>query len=158
MIDTKIFSSFSRLTFWARMGLLRSNPQSGLDVPSIKLDVCVHSHRCIYPAVFSGYCVDMVTLAVLNLLVPLSESEVAQSCLTLCSPMDCSPPGSSVHGIFQARILEWVAISLSGGSSWPRDRTQVSHIAGRCFSLWATREACSSRHILMLLSSSDTHV
>ena len=72
------------------MGLLRSNPQSGLDVPSIKLDVCVHSHRCIYPAVFSGYCVDMVTLAVLNLLVPLSESEVAQSCLTLCSPMDCS--------------------------------------------------------------------
>ena len=52
-----------------------------------------------------------------------------------------SPPGSSVHGILQARILEWVAISFSRGSSWPRDRTQVSQIAGRCFNLWATREA-----------------
>ena len=50
-----------------------------------------------------------------------SESEVAQSCLTLCDPMDCSPPGSSVHGILQARILEWVAISFSRGSSQPRD-------------------------------------
>ena len=50
-----------------------------------------------------------------------SESEVAQSCLTLCNPMDCSLPGSTVHGIFQVRILEWVAISFSRGSSWPRD-------------------------------------
>ena len=48
-------------------------------------------------------------------------SEVAQSCLTLCDPMDCSPPGFSVHGILQARILEWVAISFSRGSSRPRD-------------------------------------
>ena len=47
---------------------------------------------------------------------------VSQSCLTLCSPMDCSPPGSSVHGIFQARLLEWDAISYSRGSSWPRDQ------------------------------------
>ena len=70
-----------------------------------------------------------------------SESEVAQSCPTLCHPVDCSPPGSSVHGILQARILEWVAISFSRGSSWPRDRTQVSCIAGRHFTLWATREA-----------------
>ena len=53
-------------------------------------------------------------------------SEVAQSCPTLCNPMDCSLPGSSVHGIFQARILEWVAISFSSGSSWPRDQTWVS--------------------------------
>ena len=44
----------------------------------------------------------------------------AQSCLTLCNPMNCSPPGSSVHGILQARILEWVAISFSRGSSQPR--------------------------------------
>ena len=51
----------------------------------------------------------------------------------LCNPLDCSPPGSSVHGIFQARILEWVAIFLSRGSSWPRDQTQVFHIAGRFF-------------------------
>ena len=51
---------------------------------------------------------------------------VAQSCLTLCDPVDCSPPGSSVHGILQARTLEWVAISFSRGSSQPRDRTCVS--------------------------------
>ena len=69
------------------------------------------------------------------------NSKVAQSCLTLCHPMDCSLPGSSVHGIFQARILEWLAISFSRESSWPRDRTWVSRIAGRRFNLWATREA-----------------
>ena len=64
-----------------------------------------------------------------------SESEVAQSCLTLCDPVDCSPPGSSVHGILQARILEWGAISFSRGSSQPRDQTQVPRIAGRRFNL-----------------------
>ena len=55
---------------------------------------------------------------------------VAQSCPTLCDPVDCSPPGSSVHGILQARILEWVAVPFSRGSSQPRDRIQVSCIAG----------------------------
>ena len=54
---------------------------------------------------------------------------VAQSCLTFCDPTDCSLPGSSVHGISQARILEWVAISFSRGSSCPRDQIQVSCIA-----------------------------
>ena len=58
----------------------------------------------------------------------------------------CSPPGSSVHGIFQARVLEWVAISFSRGSSQPRDRTQVSHTAGRHFTVWATREAHNSHY------------
>ena len=53
---------------------------------------------------------------------------VAHSYLTLCHPMDCSPPGSSVHGILKARILEWVAIPFSREPSWPRDQTQVSHI------------------------------
>ena len=62
-------------------------------------------------------------------------------CPTLCHPVDCSPPGSSVYGILQARILEWVAISFSRGSSWPKDGTQVSCIAGKHFNLWATREA-----------------
>ena len=71
-----------------------------------------------------------------------SESQVAQLCPTLCDPMDCSLPGSSVHGIFQARIMEWVAISFSRGSSWPRDQTRVSCIAGRFCTIWATREAC----------------
>ena len=65
---------------------------------------------------------------------------VTQPCLSLCDPMDCSPPGSSVQGIFQARILEWVAIPSSRGSSQTRDGTQVSHIAGRFFTIWATRE------------------
>ena len=59
---------------------------------------------------------------------------------TLCNPMDCSLSGSSVHGIHQARILEWVVISFSRGSSQPRDRTWVSHIAGRFFTIWATRK------------------
>ena len=60
---------------------------------------------------------------------------VAQSCPTLCNPMDCSPPGSSVHVILQARILEWVAILFSRGSSRPRDRTWVSCIAGGFFAV-----------------------
>ena len=71
-----------------------------------------------------------------------SENEVAQSCPTLCDPVDCSPPGSSAHGILQARLLEWVAISFSRGSSWPRNWIQVSR--GRRFNLWATREAQES--------------
>ena len=62
------------------------------------------------------------------------------SCLTLCNPMDCSLPGSSVHGMLQARTLEWVAISSSKGSSQPRDQTQVSSTAGRVFTIWATWE------------------
>ena len=65
----------------------------------------------------------------------------AQSCPTLCDPMDCSSPGSSVLGILQARILEWVAISFSRGSFWPRDWTWVSCITWRFFIVWATREA-----------------
>ena len=65
---------------------------------------------------------------------------VAKSCDS-CDPMDCSPPGSSVHGISQARLLEWVAISFSRGSSQARIQTQVSYIAGRFFTNWATMEA-----------------
>ena len=68
----------------------------------------------------------------------------AQLCPALCDPMDCSPPGSSVHGISQARILEWVVISSSGGSSQPRDWIYISCgscIAGKFFTWWALREA-----------------
>ena len=64
-----------------------------------------------------------------------NESEITQSCLTLCDPVRCSLPGYSIHRILQARVLEWVAISFSRGSSRPRDRTQVSRLAGRCFTL-----------------------
>ena len=63
------------------------------------------------------------------------------SFVQLYDPVDCSLPDSSVLGILQVRMLEWVAISFSRGSSQPRDRTQVSYIAGRCFTLLATREA-----------------
>ena len=64
-----------------------------------------------------------------------------QWCLTLCDPRDCIRPGSSAHGILQTRILEWVAIPFSRGSSQPRGHTWVSCIAGRFFTIWATREA-----------------
>ena len=60
---------------------------------------------------------------------------VALSCLSLCDATDCSSPGSSVHGILQARILELVAMPSTRGSSQPRDQTQASHIAGRFFTI-----------------------
>ena len=69
----------------------------------------------------------------------IKQSEVVQSCPTLCDPMDCTLPGSSIHRVLQARILDYVAISLSRGSSRPRDRTCVSRITGRRFTAWATK-------------------
>ena len=63
---------------------------------------------------------------------------VVQSCLTLYDPLDCSPPGLSIHGIFQARILEWVAIAFSRRSSGPRDQTQVFCTAGKFSTHWAS--------------------
>ena len=85
------------------------------------------------------YCWNLIW-RILSITLLACESEVAQLCLTLYDPMDCSLPCSSLHGIFQARVLEWVAISFFGGSSQPRDRTWVSHIVDRCFIVWATRE------------------
>ena len=89
-----------------------------------------------------------LSLGRLNLCVE-KESEVAQSCPTLWDPLDCSLPGSSIHGIFQARVLEWVAISFSRRSSQPRDRTRVSGIAGRCFTIWATKLSLSESQNLL---------
>ena len=77
-----------------------------------------------------------------------------QSCLTRCDPMDCSPPGSLVHGILQARILEWVAIPSSRRLSQSRDRTPVSCvscIAGNFFYHWATREAPPGKYCILNL-------
>ena len=74
----------------------------------------------------------------------LLHAKSLQLCVTLWDPVDCSPPGSSVHKILQARILEWVAISFSRGSSQPRDRTQVScgsYTAGRFFTAEPPGEA-----------------
>ena len=72
------------------------------------------------------------------------SERVPQSFPTLCDPMDYSPPGSSVHGISQARILEWVAMPFSRESSQPRDQTHISCTAGRFFTAWATREGETS--------------
>ena len=67
-------------------------------------------------------------------------SEVAQSCLTLCDPMDCSPPGSSIRGIFQARVLEWVAISFSRDLPLPGIKAGSPTLLANTFTIWATRE------------------
>ena len=73
---------------------------------------------------------------------------IAQPCLTLCNPVDCSPPGSSVHGIFQAKILEWVAISCCRGSSQPRDQIAPPTLAGRFFTTSTTWGALyNAKHI-----------
>ena len=74
--------------------------------------------------------------------------EVAQSCLTLCDPVVCSLPGSSVHGIFQARILEWVAISFSRGSSRARNRTRVSCIAGAIYTAFLPQSKLEKRNVV----------
>ena len=79
--------------------------------------------------------VRLVKAMVFPVVMYVCESEAAQSCLTLCNPMDCGLSGSSVHGIFQARVLEWIAVSFSRGSSQPRDQTWVSRIAGRHFTV-----------------------
>ena len=97
----------------------------------------------LYPETpFRGFWKSAAVAAHDLILVEVGEVKllVAQSCLTLCNPMDCSPPGSYVQGILQARILEWVAIPFSRESFWPRDRTQVSCIAGRYFTIWVTRD------------------
>ena len=66
---------------------------------------------------------------------------VTQACPTLCNPTDCSPPGFSAHGILQARILEWIAIPFSRGTSQPRDWALVSCLTGKFFTIWATKKA-----------------
>ena len=75
---------------------------------------------------------------------PKEKVLVTQLCLTPCDHMDHNPPGSSILGILQAGVLEWVPTPFSGGTSQPRDWTWVTHIGGRCFTTWATREALCS--------------
>ena len=88
-------------------------------------------------------CVFLVCLVKYTLWICVST---AQSFLILCNAMDCSPPGSSVHGMHQARILGWVAIPFSRVSSWPMNWTQVSCIAGRFFTVWDLRANPSCLH------------
>ena len=79
---------------------------------------------------------------------------ISKSYPTLCDSMDCSPPGSSVHGILQARMLEGVAILFTKGTSQPRDRTCVSCTAGRFFTIWATRKAPKDNKLLQIFPGS----
>ena len=82
---------------------------------------------------------------ILLVVTSIVRAQSLQTSPTLCNRMDWSLPGSSVHGIFQATVLEWVAIFFSRGASQPRDQTRVSRTAGRRFTLWATREAHPSK-------------
>ena len=82
----------------------------------------------------------------------LLHAKSLQSCLTLCNPMDCSQPGSSVHGILQARILEWVAMPSSRGYCQPRDQTQVSYVS--CIGRWVLYHY---RHLGYALESSQNY-
>ena len=120
------------------------------------------AHQCVslVSTSFSRYCwaptmcqMPELRLSLLLRYAAAAAAKSLQLCPTLCHPIDGSPPGSPVPGILQARTLEWVAISFSRWSSWSRDRTWVSGIAGRCFNLWATREA-----LLLLLLSHFSHV
>ena len=86
---------------------------------------------------------------IINSLDKVKWSEVAQSCPTLCDPIDCSLAGSSVHGIFQAIVLEWIAISFSRGSSQPKAWTRVSRIVDRRFTVWATREVLAAVNMVL---------
>ena len=122
--------------------MLKKKNKSGLRSPvqrpfSLELAHCSnsisHSNKLYFPLIlshvwkfFSNPCLDHDIVCV---------CEVAQSCPTLCDPVDWSLPGFSIHGILQARILEWVTISFSRGSSQPRDPTRVSCIGGRRFNL-----------------------
>ena len=119
-----VATSFSRRSFQAR-----DLPNSGIKPvsPTLRKDPLPLSHH--------SSLISRKALLTKEKQTVHSQSKVTQLCPTLCDPMDCSLPGSSVHGIFQARVLEWVAISCSRRSSRPRDQTQVSHIAERRFTI-----------------------
>ena len=132
--QASLFMEFSRQEYWSGL----PSPPPG-DYPDPRVEPTSLTSTCI------GRCIlfhlgHLGSMCVCMCLC-LCACVYAQSCPTLCDPADCSPPGSSIHGIFQARILELVVISSSRGSSWPRDWTHVSyisHIAGRFFTCWAT--------------------
>ena len=92
-------------------------------------------------------------VSIISLTFPSWKVKVAQSCLTLCNPMDYT-----VHGILQARILEWVAVPFSRGSSHFRDQTQVSCITGGFFTSWATREALlvKVKHLIEIITNNKS--
>ena len=113
---------------------LATHPETERVMPKIPLapltSVVPNGQRISYLTA-AAFAADSFSITVLSEVCVL----VSLLCLTLCDPMDSSPPGSSVHGILQARMLEWVAIPFFRGSSRPRDQPQVSCIAGRFFTV-----------------------
>ena len=107
---------------------LSESPSHPTPIPSLQV---ITEHQAELPVLYRRF----------PLAICFTHVLVVQLCPTVCNPMDSSPSGSSVHGILQTRIMEWVASPFSRGSSRPRDRTCVSCIAGRFFTTWATREA-----------------
>ena len=88
-------------------------------------------------------------------------AESLRLCPSLCDPVEYSPPGSSVPGISQTRILKWVVITFPRGSSQPRDQTWVSHVAGRVFTIWASEQTLpvgKKRSKLKCLSHATAHL
>ena len=129
--------------------VLHSCPLSWCHHPTISSSVIPFSWLQSFPALRSfpmswlfgsgGKDLDMTEWLYVLSLLKVKVKVKALSRVLLCDPLG-SLPGSSVHGTFQAIVLEWIAISFSRGSSWPRDRTQVSHIVDRRLTVWATRE------------------
>ena len=124
------------------MGFPRQEYWSGLPFPSSRdfPDPGFKPTSLPFPTLAGGFLTTGATWE-----APSASCEVAQSCPTLCNPTDCSLPSSSVHRIFQARVLEWVAISFSRESSRPRDHTCVAGLAGGFLHHCTTWEAHSTK-------------
>ena len=139
-----VYSVSSRCPFWDDSLILHVLPV-WIYFYVIRRHYCFENSVCFTLRFSANVISDVASLpvAMFSTLWKWSEVKVSQLCPTLCDPMDCSLPGFSVRGILQARTLEWVAMPFSRGSSWPRDQTQVSRIAGRFFTVWATWEAPS---------------
>lgn len=124
---------------WINNKVLLWSTGNSIQCPVINHNWTEYEKECVYT--HTRACVHTQTHTQSIQLHSERESASRLSCLSLCNLMDCSPPGSPVHGILQARILEWITIPFSRVSSWPRNWTQVSCITGRFFTVWATKEA-----------------
>ena len=125
----------------AHLFLALSNiPLSGCTTFMIFLNTHYFSHFFYLIKIFNLFFFQLRISGMIEMVWRSSVSSDAQQCPTLCDPRDCSPPGSSVHRILLARILERVAISSSSGSSWPRDWTRVSYAS--CIGRWILHHQC----------------
>ena len=117
-------------SFWWLLAIFGMSQTVDTSPQSLPVCVCV----CVYSLCIS-VCISVSNFSLLRTrsyqtcVCVYMHARWLQLCLTLCYPMDCSPPGSTVHRILQARIVEWVTIPFSRGSSWPRDWTQVSYLS-----------------------------